>query len=130
MTFKGADVSEIDDLAADLSRAGLRAATEAVAVVHRGANNIQRDARSFAPSGPRTPAYPYSITYDLKIGGDRIVAEVGPDKDLPQGPLGNILEYGTSTQGPQAHLGPAFDREAPNFEKYIAELGANLLGLR
>lgn len=130
MTFKGADVTELDEFATDLRDAGARAASKAVAVVHRGANNIVRDARSLAPSGPHTPAYPYSITYDLEITGGSIIAEIGPDKDKMQGALGNLLEYGTSEQPPHAHVGPAFEREVPNVELYIADLGGEVLGLR
>lgn len=130
MTFQGVDLTELDQLVVDLSQAGAQAAVRAVKVVHRAANNVMRDARDFAPSGPRTAAYPRSITYDIEVDAGTIVAEIGPDKDLPQGALGNILEYGTSTQGPQAHLGPALDRESPNFVKYMGDLGADALGFQ
>lgn len=130
MSFQGVDVTELDELAADLRGAGLRIGVDALGVVHRGANNIQRDARETAASGPRHPFYPASITYDVEIEADRIVAEIGPDKDLPQGALGNIEEFGTSTLPPRSHLGPALDREEPKFEHFMGEIGAKALDRR
>lgn len=128
--MKGADVTQLDQLAVDLRGAGTRAAVQAVAVVHRGANNVQRTARDLAPAGPTTPRYPDSITYDLEIGAGVIAAEIGPDKERTQGALGNILEYGTSTHGPHAHLGPALDKESPEFERHLLELGGDAIGFR
>jgi hypothetical protein len=130
VTFKGVDLTEIDELVADLSQTGLLVGARAVPIMHRAANNVQRDARAFAPSGPHTPAYKFSITYDIEVESDRIAVEVGPDKDRNQGPLGNIFEYGTSEHAPQAHLGPAIDRESPNFVKAVADLGGDMIGFR
>lgn len=129
--FLGIDFSEFDELAADLRDAGIKAAVNARPVVHRGANNIQRDARDLAPGGPTTPHYPESITYDVEIEDGMIVAEIGPDKDRRQGALGNLLEYGRSDRlPPRPHLGPAADREAPKFEHHMAEIGAKALDRR
>lgn len=132
--MKGADFSELDELAADLTRAGARTAVKAIPVMHRAANNIVRDAKQLAPGagGDNSAAkhYPDSITYDLEVTTDAIVVEVGPDKARRQGALGNLLEYGTSTHAPHAHLGPALDRESPNLDKYLGELGAETLGFR
>lgn len=129
MTFKGFDNSDVDELVADLAGAGLRAGVNAIPVVHRAANNIQRTARDLAPGGRRTPYYPESITYDMEIGAT-VAAEVGPDKQRRQGALGNLLEYGKPGQAPHPHLGPALDREQPNFLHFMEELGANSLGFR
>lgn len=130
MTFKGVDLTEIDELVADLTASGPMVGLRAVPMMHRAGNNMVRDARDFAPSGPRTRAYPFSITYDLMFEKTGLVIEVGPDKDRNQGPLGNIFEFGTSDQAPQAHIGPAFDREAPNFDRAVSDLGGNLIGFR
>ena len=128
--MKGVDFTELDEFVTDLRQAGARAAMQAVPVMHRAANNVQRTARDLAPAGPTTPAYPDSITYDLEIASGAIAVEVGPDKDRRQGALGNILEYGTSTHPPHPHLGPALDQEELNLEKHLAELGADAIGRR
>lgn len=125
--MKGVDLTEIDELVSDLQHAGARAAIKSVAVVTRGSVNVMRTARELAPSGPRTRAYPHSITFDVAVTSAGVVGEIGPDKDLPQGPLGNIFEFGTSVHAPQAHLGPALDRENANFERYMLDLGAHAL---
>jgi len=127
--YLGIDASEVNTLALDLDRAGGAVGAGAAAVVKKGAVNIKREAREFAPKGPYLPAYHRSITFDIEGDGrfGRIEAQIGPDKGLPQGPLGNIIEYGTSEHAPQAHLGPALDREGPNFEAALGDLGERLL---
>lgn len=113
----------LDILVADLTRAPLKVQVDARKVVQRGANNVKRDARRLVTGLAHAPLYPQSITYDtaLKAGGWE--AEIGPDKDRPQGALGNILEYGTSKNAPLTHLGPALDLEGPRFERAMEELG-------
>lgn len=118
------DFSELNTLAADLTKAGLTAGVRVLPVVHRAANNIVRDARQFAPKSAVAQHYPDTITYDIEIGA-AIAAEIGPDRDLNgQAKLGNLFEYGSVNNAPQAHLGPALDREGPNFETYIAAVAA------
>lgn len=121
------DVSELNQLAADLAEAGVLAGPRALGVVTRGSLNVKNEARKLAPSGPYTPRYPASITYDVTVERDRIVGEIGPDKDLPQGALGNLLEYGTARDAPHSHLGPALDREGPNFVEQVERLGGEIL---
>lgn len=130
--MKGADFSELDELAADLSKAGIRVALRTPAVVRGVAQRVQQTAREFAPGahGGTAKHYPQSITIDVTIGAGSVTAEIGPDKNLPQGALGNIFEYGTSRHAPHAHLGPALDRESPHFARLIADLGGATLGFR
>lgn len=121
------DVSDLNRLAADLTAAGLRAGVRGFAVLEKAGVNIKTGARSLAPHGPYTPQYPRSITYDIGVDGFAIVLEVGPDKNLAQGPLGNLLEYGTAELGPHAHIGPAFDREVPKTVARLTVAGADIL---
>src|SRR5688572_26238737 len=100
------DVSGLNHLAADLIEAGLLVGAKAFGIAHDYAETTERDARAFAPKGPHLPHYAASITSDVTATPTGIVAEVGPDKDLPQGPLGNLLEYGKPGQPPEPHLGP------------------------
>ena len=72
-------------------------------------SKVKADARQRISGRKYLPRYPYSITYDTKITADGVEGEIGPNKALPQGPLGNIVEYGTSKNAPIPHLGPALD---------------------
>lgn len=129
MTFKGVDVGEMNELAADLLHGGLITAIKGHAVVERGAFNVMTTARKLAPHGPHTPRYAQSITYDVEVELAAIVAEIGPDKDKDelQGDLGNLLEFGTSELPGQAHIGPAVDIESPNFYAWVGAISAEAL---
>lgn len=121
-------MDDLDTLVHDLSRAGLLAGIRVVPVVHRAANNIVRDARGNAPQSAVIRYYPDTITYDVEIAAEAIIAEIGPDREKNgQAKLANIFEYGTSKLPPRPHLGPALDREAPRFEQYVEEIAERLL---
>lgn len=91
-------------------------------VVQRGAYNIKKDAQRRISGHPHLPHYPNAITYDSIEKPGKVEAEIGPDKSRRQGPLGNIIEYGTVRNAPLPHLGPALEAEAPRFEKALADL--------
>lgn len=120
------DISGLSELVADLVGASVKVAAASRAVVQKGALNVKTDAQRFSSGLAHAPLYPASITYDtaLKRGGWE--AEIGPDKNRPQGALGNLLEYGSANNPPLTHLGPALDREGPRFEKAIADLADDL----
>lgn len=46
------------------------------------------------------PYLPKSITYSMLGEPDGPAAEIGPDKRRPQGPLGNLLEFGSRNNDP------------------------------
>lgn len=125
-----ADVSELRALARDLSEAPRRVQREAAGVVEKGALNVKNGMRDDAEGIGHAPHFPRSITYDMKVGAalvGRIEAEIGPDKGLPQGALGNILYFGTSNNAPVRDIGKALAEEAPRFEKALADLAAEAL---
>lgn len=117
----------LQQLVAVFESAGAEVLTEARKVTAKAALNIKNDAKKKASGLAHAPHYPRSISYNTAISGTAVTAEIGPDKDRPQGALGNILEYGTSKNPPYAHLGPALDYESPNFERYLGQLGEDLL---
>ncbi|MCW2899697.1 MAG: hypothetical protein JWO67_1962 [Streptosporangiaceae bacterium] len=80
------------------------------------ARKVRDDARDRIKGHKYLPAYPYSITYDVKTTAEGAEAEIGPDKGRTQGPLGNIIEYGTSKNAPLPHLGPALDANEADLE--------------
>lgn len=107
--------AETEALAADLAAAPLRLAELVPPVVSKGALNVKSDWRANASGNAHAPHYPASITYDLKADATGIEAEIGPDKSLPQGPLGNILEFGTSKNPPHLDGQRALSAEEPRF---------------
>lgn len=123
------DITGLNELIRDLSAAPGRAQRQVDGVVRKGATNIVKDARRRAEGNRYAPHYPASITFDAEWKGAGYEAEIGPDKDRPQGPLGNILEYGVPSKNtaPQPHLRPALDGEEPKFERAIADLADELL---
>lgn len=121
------DISGLNELVADLTAAPGKAQRKVDAVVRKGATNIKNDAQRLISGLRHAPLYPQSITFDAGWKGAAYEAEIGPDKDRPQGALGNLLEYGSSKNAPLAHLGPALDLEGPRFEKAVADLTDGLL---
>lgn len=122
-----ADLSGLADLAEEIAGSYPRVEQQLVATTKRGAHNIAEDARQRISGHRRLPHYPRSITYDVTVDGDVIEAEVGPDKDRPQGPLGNILEFGTSKAPPMPHLLPALDAEEPRWVDHIVRAAGDIL---
>ncbi|MFG1847779.1 hypothetical protein [Micromonospora carbonacea] len=122
---------DVNRLAAALREVPAEAHDNSVKATTFTANGVKKTAREFAGGIAHAPHYPYAIGYDVDDLGEGVgvTAEIGPDKDLRQGALGNILEYGTTNNPPYAHLGPALDRWGPDFvegqEKAVADaLGA------
>ena len=113
---------DLDQIARDLSNAGQWIASRVVdKALEPSAVRVRDTARRLAP---RTglPHYANKITHEIKRGvGGFTDAEIGPERG-GQGSLGHLLEFGTSRTPPHAHLGPALDREAPEFEKVIDKL--------
>lgn len=108
----GVDVIGLNLVVSDLESAPRKLAVNARKAVQVTAQKVRDDARSRIAGRKYLPAYPYSITYDTKVTAEGIEGEIGPDKGRAQGPLGNIIEYGTSKNAPIPHLGPALDANA------------------
>jgi hypothetical protein len=119
-----------DDLRAlqhDLGMAVVQSMAVARVAVQHAASEVKRKARDNISGHATLPAYPYSITYDTRIEPYGASAAIGPDKGKAQGPLGNILEYGTSSRAPMPHLAPALDSESAAFEQGVSALVEKLL---
>lgn len=109
-------------LIADFRREAAVAPAEARKVVQKGLLNIKNDWRQRWSGYPHAPRLPYAITYDSKQLGGRIEGEVGPDKDRPQGSLGNLFEYGSIKNAPIPGGAPALRTEQPKFERAMEAL--------
>ena len=114
-------IDGLDAVVNDLGKASLLASGKIIAATKKAANNIKEEARRNAEGMSYAPHYPRSITYDVEYGPTSVAAEIGPDKDLPQGALGNLLEYGSVNNAPHAHLGPAMDRELGTWLGFVEE---------
>lgn len=107
--------SETEALALDLGAAPERALAGVSQVVAKGALNIKDGWRRSASGLVHAPAYPASITYDEDVSAEGASAEIGPDKDKKQGPLGNLIEFGSSKNPPHLDGQKALDAEEPRF---------------
>lgn len=121
------DLSDLNTLAADLAVAGATAGLRIVRVLEESASRIEADAKLFAPR-KRLPRYAGTINHAVTVHPGMVEAEIGADADVNgQAKLAPIFEYGTATNAPEAHHGPAFDREVPNFVTKVADVGGQLL---
>ncbi len=126
----GLDTTGLEPLLVVLDSAHADTPREAKRIVAKAAVNVKKDARKRASGLRHAPLYPRSIGYDEVDTALGPAADVGPDKDRPQGALGNILEYGTTNNPPRPHMGPAVAAELPRMEKAAADLAARLLESR
>lgn len=108
----GVNVIGLNLVVEDLNAFPVRMAVNARKAVQVTSQKVRDDARNRIKGHKYLPAYPYSITYDTKVTAEGVEGEIGPDKGRAQGPLGNIVEYGTSKNAPIPHLGPALDANA------------------
>jgi hypothetical protein len=126
MTFD-IDASQYREFGVDLGKVPARFLKDVEAVVAKGSLNIKQDAAEKISGHAHLPHYPKSISYDIKRTFTTIEGEIGPDKGRMQGPLGNILEYGTPKNRPLPHLAPALDAEEERFVNALERLFDNLL---
>lgn len=109
------DFSDLVAFTADLGRASAEVTRNAQKAVSVTAQKVRDEARKTITGLPHAKHYPRSISYDMHYSLKQIGAEVGPDKDGPQGALGNILEFGSVNNAPWPHLGPAMQRNEEDF---------------
>ena len=122
------DVSELRKLATDLSSAPKLVKSEARGVISNAALNIKNQLRDEAARS-RHFRLAHTISYDLKVGGDMIEAEIGPETG-GAGSLAGFAYFGGVNGGGGTVPDPqgALDAEAPNVEKYLDALIAKALG--
>lgn len=116
------DFTELDMMAAALGEVAETAGPFIRKAVEVTARNIKDHWRDQSKGLSHLPAFPHSISYDIGVGhrqslgqmaesigsgsitsaqSSTLVAEIGPDKDKPQGALGNLIEYGSVNNPPQ-----------------------------
>lgn len=116
------ELSQLDDDWAILPKGFIQRVEKRVS---RGCLNIKRDWKSRWEGHPHIPHLPNAISYDVTRRTDFVSGEVGPDKHRRQGPLGNIIEFG-SPDGKNTPIPggvPALEIEEPKFVDALADLG-------
>ncbi len=121
------DISGLDELVADLRDAPGRVQRKVDAVVIKGAVDIKNDWRERASGNRHAPLYPASIGFDAGWKAGAFEAEIGPDKDKPQGALGNLLTYGSANNPPSGDDVAVAEAEAPKFLKAMSDLADGVL---
>lgn len=115
------------ELLASLDAASVKAPEELHKVTQRGAFNIKGRWRELWSGHQHIPALPQAVTYDTELRGLASMAEIGVDKNRRQGPLGNIIAFGSPHSAPIPGPLTALDEEAPRYEKAILDVGASFL---
>ena len=118
------DMSEVRALEHDMRAVDSRLTRHVIPVVDKAAVNIKADMRAAAAKS-RHFRMASSITYDKP---NPYEAEIGPTKG-GAGSLANIAYFGGSNGGGGTIEDPrgAMDREAPKFERALADLAAELV---
>lgn len=121
------DTSELRAWMTTLDEAVERAPDEVRRVAQKAALNIKTDWRIRWSGHPHYPALPSAITYDTTVSDAGVEAEIGPDKSRPQGPLGNLIEFGSRNNAPLPGGLPALQAEEPRTAAAIEALAERLL---
>lgn len=103
----------------DLLRAADTLDDAVAKVVGRGAFNVKRDWARRWSGLHGLPRLAASISYDIERAGGLISADIGPNLQRTQGPLGHLIEFGTEygTVHNAPHPGglPALEAEQEGF---------------
>lgn len=121
-------VTGLTEVVAQLDTATSRMLPEVSAVLGKAGLNIKRGAQRRWAGLRHAPALPASVSYDVIPGFGGVSVEVGPDKSRRQGPLGNLLEFGSVNNPPHPALAPELDLEAARTVTYLDALVGKLLG--
>jgi len=117
-----------DTLIAALDKATSRALPEVIKIVGKGSLNIKNGWRKRWSGHAHIPALPYAINYDVGYTfAGNVASEIGVDKSRRQGPLGNLVEFGSANNAPIPGGLPALREEEPKFVQALADLGVKLL---
>lgn len=109
---------QVNELIADLGKAGQVAGERASKAVRKTALDIARDAKIFAPVD--TGNLRNSIGVDTDPDG--LGAQIGPTASYAP-----FVEWGTVQHGPQAFMGPAFDRNATDLVTALEQIAGGAL---
>lgn len=116
----GFQITGMDQLVAMFDKAPERAAANVVKAGNVFGSKVKRVWQALDSGLAHAPAYPRSISYDLTIKVEGVEVEIGPDKSLPQGPLGNLIEFGSAHNPPHGSGAKALAASAGDLERGVA----------
>ena len=115
------DFSEIDQLAADLGTVADAAGPNIHSAIKGTSLGVKKAWQEPLKGSKTLPRLPYAISFDITVGqffGVSVIkSEIGFDKDKPQGPLGNVSEYGTPTTTGRGFGLRALEQNQGDFER-------------
>ncbi|MFF8817809.1 hypothetical protein ACF07D_07420 [Leucobacter sp. NPDC015123] len=118
------DWREFAELARDLGEVPEKSGKNIRKAVEVSARNVKDHWRDGSKGMLHAPAFPFSVTYDIKgfsgFGVSVISAEIGPDKGRRQGALGNLIEFGSRNNAPQGIGQAALHANEADFEHGLA----------
>ena len=114
------DLSEVNQLSADLRQAPIKAAVKAGIAMSKATLDIERDAKILAPVD--TGNLRSSISHEISGGGTVLESVIGPTANY-----GIFVELGTARMAPQPFMGPAFDRNASVIEQVFGQIAEGLI---
>lgn len=120
------DTSELQTLSASIASASSRLPAQARAGVAKGALNIKTETRESVSGHPTWKRLASTVNYDMEGNAFYSQATIGYD-DVGQGELAGIAEFGSARKSPHPALIPAFNHEAPRFEKAMGDLAAKAI---
>jgi len=118
-----ARIASLELLAAEFRAAGPRALARSKVVLKKTAIDIEANAKAIAPVdfGNLKRSIGHS---DMRLlSATNLAVEIGPTVDY-----GGYVEHGTSTQAPQAYMGPSLDRYSGPFEQAMQQIGLEAAG--
>lgn len=94
------DFTDVTGLIADMGEVPAHLQRNVRKAVQVSAQDVRDDMRAVAraSSGRHARGYPASMSYDIEVTGDGVIAEIGPDPSKGQGALG-FLEEGVAARG-------------------------------
>lgn len=116
------DLSEVHALAASFARAPAAMQRMAIGAADRRGKSMRDDARSRVEGHPKIRHYPAAVGYEVAVTAGLIEVSLGVDKGAMQGPLWNLIEFGSVNNAPIPHLIPAAEAAGPGFTTDIGVL--------
>jgi hypothetical protein len=119
------DFGDLEDFARELDHQGAKVVLAQRQVVKKGALNVKKRLQDEAQGVAHAPGFPRSITFDVELQGDELVAEIGPEKG-GSGSLA-LLYLGNSKTGarlPEPML--AADAEAETMLDYLGKVAEDI----
>lgn len=116
------DASELRTLATDLQRIPDKVQRGVRPVVSKGALNVKNQLQSEMGGSTHFGQIKSAISYDIKVKGDGVEAEIGPRKGSP-GSLANIAYFGGARGGGTVpDPSGAMNSEADRFASALSKL--------